>query len=477
MKIKPNKYESIFTNSILFLGCLLFSLQTFAAQHTITGNFPQLAGQTIRLTGFEGLQTYVIASTPVSTEGAFALTYTERDYGMGYLSAADNKAFIIVLEPNNIALEGQQLSLPETVRIVSGPQNQIFGRYAAEHPRREQALSAWSYLEKMYRQDTLFSEHKDPGQAIMTEKKRISQEDEEFLAGLNPRAYVSWFLPARRLVSSVSTIAQYRTDEIDKTIASFRALDYADARLYKSGLLKDAIEGHFWLIENSGKPLEEVFAAMKVSIDAIIPPLSRNEKRLNEVTNYLFDLLERHSLFEASEYLALKVLNEVSCTIDGNLAKQLETYRAMKKGSVAPDFAFTGDVFLSGVPTSPKPARFYDIQSEYTLVVFGASWCPKCTEELPEIARKYSQWKQSGVDVVFVSLDEDKTAFRTFAQNFPFISYCDYLKWKSPVAAAYYVFATPTMFLLNRKKEIILRPTSVQQANAWVDWYLVKGNK
>jgi thiol-disulfide isomerase/thioredoxin len=477
MKIKPKKYNSKFTYLILFLGCLLFSLQTFAAQHTITGNFPQLAGQTIRLTGFEGLQTYVIASATISNEGIFTLTYTERDYGMGYLSAADNKAFIIILEPNDIALEGQQLAIPESVRIVSGPQNQIFGRYASEHPRREQALSAWSYLEKMYRQDSLFLVHKDPEMAIIREKKRISAEDQQFLAQLNPREYVSWFLPARRLVSSVSTVAQYRTDEIEETIASFRKLDYADSRLYKSGLLKDAIEGHFWLIENSGKPLEEVFAAMKVSIDAIIPPLSRNEKRLNEVTNYLFDLLERHSLFDASEYLALKVLNEVSCTIDDNLAKQLETYRAMKKGNRARDFAFTGDVFLSGVPALPKPAGFYDIQSDYTLVVFGASWCPKCTEELPEIAGKYSQWKKSGVDVVFVSLDEDKTAFRTFAQNFPFISYCDYLKWKSPVAASYYVFATPTMFLLNRKKEIILRPTSVQQANAWVDWYLVKGNK
>jgi hypothetical protein len=31
--------------------------------------------------------------------------------------------------------------------------------------------------------------------------------------------------------------------------------------------------------------------------------------------------------------------------------------------------------------------------------------------------------------------------------------------------------------LLNNKREIILRPNSIDQVNAWVDWFLVQGNK
>ena len=41
-------------------------------------------------------------------------------------------------------------------------------------------------------------------------------------------------------------------------------------------------------------------------------------------------------------------------------------------------------------------------------------------------------------------------------------------------AKQYYVFGTPTMFLLDSKREILLRPNSVQQMDAWVDWYLGK---
>jgi thiol-disulfide isomerase/thioredoxin len=107
----------------------------------------------------------------------------------------------------------------------------------------------------------------------------------------------------------------------------------------------------------------------------------------------------------------------------------------------------------------------------------SASWCPKCKEELPAIAKLYNNWKANGVEVVFVSLDDKKEAFESFAKDFPFISVCDFKKWESPIANDYYVFGTPTIYLLDQQREILLRPISVQQMDAWVDWFLVKGNK
>lgn len=448
------------------------------AQHTITGSFPALTGQQVKLVGFQGFDIYTIDQTVVNQEGVFQLSYADKDFGMGYLAAADNKAFFVILAGETLSMEGEALSFPETVNITAGLQNQLFGRYATEHPRREQALSAWGYLEKIYTLDTLFSIHANPREAIEAEKARIKTEDSAFLKGLNPNSYVSWFLPTRKLVSSVSVVAQYRTDEIPETVESFRRLDYSDPRLYKSGLFKDAIESHFWLLENSGRSLDSVFVEMNLSIDRMFEHLMKDEKRMNEVVDYLFNLLERHSLFGSSEYLALKVLNQAGCTVDDNLAKQLESYRSMKKGNTAPDFAFVGDRFMPGYsPSGTIPVKLSDLKSEHVVVVFGASWCPKCVEDLSSMAKVYNKWKSHGVEVVFVSLDVDKKAFTDFAGNFPFISVCDYGKWTSPVAEAYYVSGTPTLYLLNNKREILLRPNSFSQMDAWVDWFLVKGNR
>jgi thiol-disulfide isomerase/thioredoxin len=438
----------------------------------ISGNLAHLSSQSIKLGGFNGLASYAIDKTDIDAEGNFKLHYTKSDYGIGYLISADNKAFFVILSEENTEIHGDNLSLPEAIEIYKGHQNQWFGQYALEQQKRAQALSAWHYLEKIYDSDTLFVGQKTTKQNIQKELNRIKEEDSLFLTSLPADSYVRWFLPIRKLVSSVSVVAQFHPEDISATIVAFRELDYTDHRLYKSGLFKEAIENHFWLLENSGKVLDSVFIEMQFSIDAMMLHLIKDEKKLNEITEFLFDLLERYSLFQAAEYLALKVLNEVSCTIDSDLVKQLETYRVMKKGNIAPDIVFDGAFSNPMGLIHGSPKRLSEINSTYVLVIFGASWCPKCLEEMPEIVRLYQKWKAHDVEIVFISLDEDAQTFEEFVKEYPFMAFCDYRKWESPMVKDFYVFGTPTMFLLDFKKEILLRPASVKQIDGWIDWNL-----
>jgi thiol-disulfide isomerase/thioredoxin len=459
---------------LLCLTAVLFFFDSVNAQ-IVQASFKGNAGQLIKLGVFNGFQSKNIDSTYADAKGNVSFKINIDKPGIGYLITAENKPCFIILEKGeNIKLTGENLTFSESVKVLEGKQNQLFSNYAKEHPRREQALSAWVYLQKIYTLDSLFSIQSVPKNSIQSEMNRIKEEDKNYLGKLDPKSYLHWYLPTRRLVSDVSTIAQYRTEEIPATINGFRNLDYTDDRLYKSGLLRDAIDSHFWLLENCGKSLDSVYEEMKTSIDAMMKFLVKDEKKLNEITDYLFDLLEKHSLFKASEYLALKVLNDNSCTINSDLSKQLETYRAMKKGNSASDFNFPSDTYFPGYEPNKLPKKLSDLKSKYTLMVFGASWCPKCNQEIPEISGLYTKWKNSGVEVVFVSLDETKEAFSGFSSRFPFISTCDFKKWKSPIVESYYVFGTPTLFLLDNKREIILRPISVKQVDAWVDWFLLK---
>ena len=460
--------------TILAFAWILLSFVGIA--QTISGNLSLFANQEIKLEGFNGLKTYPISSSKIDVNGNFQLTYSKEDYGVGYLLSADEKPLFVILSGENIELVGEALSYTETIKVTKGQENQWFEQYAKEHPRREQALSAWIYLEKIYTKDSLFAIHQTPNGAIQREKQRIKAEDAAFLSKLPKESYVSWFLPTRKLVSSVSTVAQYRPEEISATISAFRAIDYTDNRLYKSGLFKDAIEGHFWLLENSGRSLDSVFIEMQFSIDAMMVNLVKDDKKLNEVTTYLFDLLERHSLSKTAEYLALKVLNETSCTLDNDLAKQLESYRAMKKGNIAPEINFGELTYLNGVKQTIFNS-LTNLTTPYTLVVFGASWCPKCVEEMPKLTDNYVKWRNLGVEVVYISLDTEQKDFEKSVSSYPFFAYCDYKKWDSKVAQDYYVFGTPTFYLLDNKREILLRPTSINQIDAWVDWYLAGKDK
>jgi thiol-disulfide isomerase/thioredoxin len=455
---------------------ILFSITELHSQNTLTGSFSALGNQPVRLVGFDGFGIYTIDSVKASANGAFTMSFSEKDYGMAYLATDDNKSFIIVLANEKMHITGESFANPESIRISGSKENELFGRYATEHPRREQALSAWDYLQRIYQKDSLFAVHELPVKAIEKERTRIQQEDRMFLKQLDSNSYVRWYLPVRKLVSSAGVIAQYRTDELPAAIEQFRQLDYTDPRFYKSGLLREAIEAHFWLIENSGRSLDSVYVEMNKSIDRMMLTLISDEKKFNEITDFLFKLLEKRSLFGSSEYLAVKVLNEQSCTINNDLAAQLESYRAMKNGNIAADIVFEGDVIEGEVFSTVQPKKLSNLKSRFSLIVFGASWCPACSSELAQINQFYSKWKTQGVEVLFVSLDENKKDFYQFAGSFPFISICDYKKWESPVVKNYHVFATPTMYLLDANRKLILKPNSAKHVDSWIDWFLIQGH-
>ena len=458
------------TNKIcsFFLLVIFNSFQGYS-QQTISGNFPSLKNQTVRLIGFNGMGTYAIDSTLVNETGSFTLQYSLKDIGMGYISAADNKPYFMVLEKQAIELKGESLSVPESIAIIKGEENKAFATYATAHAKREQTLSAWEYLQKIYQGDALFSNQKTVQQSINSEIKRIGKEDLDFLSKLPSTSYAYWYLPIRKLISSVSTVAQYRTQEIPATIAAFRKINYADPRLYKSGLLKDALESQYWLLENRGLPLDTIYKDMNVSTDFILNSISKNEQLYNEITKYLFDYFEKHSLFQSAEYLSIKTLTQNSCTLNTNLANQLESYRAMKVGKTAPDIRFTGDVFEKGLVIK-NPSRLSEISAKFKVVIFGASWCTACSEEMVQLFPLYSKWKAKGLEVVFVSLDTDKTAFQNYTNVMPFISFCDYQQWNTQAAKDYYVSSSPTIYLLDKNNKIILRPRFVKAIDSWIDY-------
>ena len=459
--------QSLLLGYILFFGCY----QSIA--QTLTGAFPSLANQTLTLEGTKGFDTYAIGSAKVDEKGQFSFTYSPQDYGIAFLSGEDKKPFVVILEKSGVRLEGQVLSEANSIRILEGQENRWFEQYTQEQGKREQALSAWAYLQNLYQNDPFFASQQVPNQAIGAEVIRLQQEDGQFINALPVESFARWFLPIRKLISSVGAIAQYRTSELPQTIAAFRALNYSDARFQKSGLFRDVFESQFWLLENSGGTLDEVYEKMEVSIDVILSSVEKNEPLYNEVTAYLIELLERRSLTNAAEYLALTVLQQNKVLIQPRLARQLEGYRAMKVGTTVPDIQFAGDILLQGKPI-PYPTRLSEVKAPYRLVIFGASWCPACSEAMGELIPLYEKWNKLGLEAIFVSLDTDPTAFKAYSEGMPFIAYSDYKKWDTQAVSDYYVASSPSFYLIDPSGQLLLRPQSVKQIDAWVDWKMGK---
>lgn len=459
-------------------GSLLLLIVVFATKaeaQSVRGTFPALAGQSVTLTGYDGMTTTRIGQTRADTQGRFTIPYRADQRGMGVLSVSQEESMLLVLSGEDIILSGQAFSDPDTITIEQSEENKLFDRFADEHPLREQAISAWTYLMRLYETEDVFREQTDVKEGIRAEMERLRNEDQAFLAGLNPDMYISFYLPLRKLVLAVPAIAQYRTEELPGAIATFRSLDYTDRRLMQSGLLQSVLESHVWLIENSGQSLDRAFSELNHSLDLMIAQLVAHPGHLNEIMLFLFDFMEQRSLFTSSEYMALQLLENHGEVLSNRLASRLEQYRAVRVGNIAPDIRFEGQVMRpQGV--APEVDRLSAVDTDYVLVVFAAGWCPHCREMMPNLVSRSRVWKQQGVEVVMVNLDDSRATFDRFTEGAPFFITSDFQRWSTPAVRDYHVQSIPSMFLLDRDRQIVLRPNSVSHMDSWVDWFLVQGN-
>lgn len=454
-------------NKLLFLLLLIGSTYSFGQ---VAGTLKYHANQQIKLLGYSGFETIELAQTKLDNDGNFSFTDITSYKGMGYLETSDNSQLFMVINEPNITVKGIHLKNPDSVQFINSTENKIFNQYAVEHNQRENALAGWKHILPQYQEVDLFKKQKEALKMIQKEIERLETEDALFLNTIDKTTYVSWFLPLRKLLDDIPLSAQRYTNRISKHLTDFRQINFNDTRLYHSGILDDVIESHYWLIENSGMAMDSMYRQMNFSTDYLMNNIGTNDKLLNEVSDFLFHLLEKRSLFKASEYLALQLLTQNSCTIDDDLTKQLETYRTMKVGNTAPNIIFSGNNRIKNieVPT----LKLNEMNTPYTLVVFGSSWCQKCTEEIPKMVSHYQEWKQKGIEIVFISLDTDEKEYLKFVKDFPWLSSCDFKSWDTQAVKDYHVFSTPTLFLLDKDRKILLRPNSVEHVNAWVTFKL-----
>jgi peroxiredoxin len=270
-----------------------------------------------------------------------------------------------------------------------------------------------------------------------------------------------------------NTIVANSSKEIQSPKNPFLNINYSNSQIYSSGLIYDIIEKQFWSILNSPLTETEKYKEFTSSVDIILDSVKKNEKVYNDLTKYLFQYFEKYSLFNASEYIALKALSQKEVALNSALVNKLESYRKMKVGNRAPNFELVGDVFKNGSAVKAS-VHLSDIKTKYKLVIFGGSWCNQCRAEMIQLLPRYNNWKAKGVEVIFVSLDTEKNEFEKFTALFPFYSACDYKKWETQAAKDYYVSSSPTIFLLDSNNKIILRPPTVASLDSWLESNIFK---
>ncbi|MDP2365424.1 MAG: TlpA disulfide reductase family protein, partial [Ignavibacteria bacterium] len=98
-------------------------------------------------------------------------------------------------------------------------------------------------------------------------------------------------------------------------------------------------------------------------------------------------------------------------------------------------------------------------------IIFYASWCPHCQTLLPQIYDYYKNQKEKKFEVLAISIDSSRTDWLNFVKtnNLNWINVSDLKGWAGQAVLDYYIYATPTMFLVDKNLKLIGIPKTLEE--------------
>jgi len=236
-------------------------------------------------------------------------------------------------------------------------------------------------------------------------------------------------------------------------------VDFNDPELIFSDLFTNKAIEYLSLYRNPQLPKELLEKEFIKAIDTLTNRAKVNVIVYEHVVEYLLDGFKQFGFDAVWEYIVDTYVSKDNLCLNEKagsvIQRRIDQNKKLSIGSAAPNFLIED--------AAGKTTDLYKITAERILLVFYASWCPHCKTMLPSINALLKKDKK--LIVVAVSLDTDQKVWKNFAeQNLPeCVNVCDLKGWDGDAAGKYFVYATPTMFLLDGAKKIAAKPRSLEE--------------
>ncbi len=399
-----------------------------------------------------GMKNNMIDSARVAPDGAFSFTLPATAHpGLYRIVVGPEQFWDVIFNREQIRIQTHFNFIIDSLKVAESLENQLLNRYMQFFIGMNRKAEALQRLARLYPAGDPFRDQ------IVKELQKVQASDpdqvtREIMENY-PASYAARFLKME-LNPKVPAGIPPRNEMIYVLDHFWDDIDFQDTTLMYSPGLPNKIRLYFSLFQRAIPP-KEMEEAMKKGLDRLMSAAAVNDVLFEFILQDIADWAERTEYDDFFAYLTEFYLARASCTDEkrkGEFSDIVVSYQKTAPGKVVPEIVIPRDkggaLILSEIP------------AKYTLVLFWASWCPHCSEILPQLQLLYEKYSRSDLEILAISLDDNKEDWeRELRKNgYSWINHSELKGWDCSIAYDYGIRATPTLILVDRSRTVLGKP-------------------
>lgn len=446
-----------FLFSILFLLVLLISNIIFAQEIKI-----EIIGAKDKAALFEieGEKANIIDSV-FSQDNIFRFSLKDQSAGFYRLQLDNNHKITFINDGKSVILKTDYDNLFDSLHVIKSESNKLYFKFVKLNKSYKTKTYLLNIILRYYPND-------DEYYSITREKLKAIQNVYSLFINKTSQKEPNSFI-ARYIKSAQMPIINI-TIPIKEQLAflkkhSLDNVDFNDAELIFSDVFVNKAIEYLSYYKNKQLPKKVLEKEFTKAVDTLLNKAKVNELVYQHITEYLIDGFKKFGFDNVIDYIVKNYVIKDDLCLDeqteNSIQNRIDQAKLLTKGTLAPNIIMPD-----------KNGKVFDlskIKSDKTLLVFYVSWCPHCKKLLPQLVKWYKN--KNNIKIIAISLDSNNKDWLKFIKdnNLDFINIKDPNGWDGDLTAKYFIYATPTMFLLDRNKKIIGKPNTLKELKYLMD--------
>lgn len=412
------------------------------AQFTVSGKLENYIEQQLTVRIFKGPADQLINKLVTDKNGSFTVKIPEKYSGIVRIQTlADNAILDFLSDNENVDFTAKYAQHQfSDIKYSKGKTAMGFLDYQSYESFNDLKMNVFPMIKSIY------SENDEFYKAVVKEEKRI-----ETMSPVTELPLLKYYVQTNDLanaqVDAKPAAEIHRNKILTKLVNDNNYLE-------GSGLMYKLVLDYLRYSIIGATTQEEINSIVEKEIDDLLEKTDLETPRGQNVLSAVFMVLPEDQFKTLLEKYYSKA-NALTCEITDELKTTLTVHNNMTVGNKVPDLKFLQPV--KGYKS------LYDVKAEKKIVIFWASWCPACNDEMPFVKEYYRNFKAEGGEIVSISLDFDKVSFDEATKDFEWVNYTELMRWDTSGVKEFGVTSTPTLFLLDKDNKLIKKASHISE--------------